>query len=328
MGEQMNKEIVEMAKYVKENGVKTKINNFEKTQYSQLFAMQILNIKKNKFKILNGVHYEEKIIGDEFTEDIYYKDYFSMIKRFYNFVHKNKRLPNYILTSKSKKRLNINKFINLMSRVIVFYNNNKRYPNYVAMKKTEDVKTSNKSVTKTSTKKPTHTYLKTKGCSGMGQCTSYFCACNSLQQVFHKLCNKDIQEKTIASWAGTTSKGTSHQGINTAIAIFNRKYKKSLKIKWVNFSDLGKTDKERWNKLNKYLMSDKYAIITHIKYRLKWGHYEIPEKVKGNSIIVLNSLGTKNANGTYQGYEEKRSLSEELKYFKAISQPSIAIISL
>lgn len=326
MGEQMNKEIVEMAKYVKENGVKTKINNFEKTQYSQLFAMQILNIKKNKFKILNGVHYEEKIIGDEFTEDIYYKDYFSMIKRFYNFVQKNKRLPNYILTSKSKKRLNINKFINLMSRVIVFYNNNKRYPNYVSIKKDETKKQTG-DVKKQTTKK-VRGYLKTKGCSGMGQCTSYFCACNSLQQVFHKLCDKDIQEKTIASWAGTTSKGTSHQGINTAIAIFNKKYNKSLKIKWVNFSDLGKTDKERWNKLNKYLISEKYAIITHIKYRLKWGHYEIPEKISNDTIMVLNSLGSKNANGTYQGYEETRSLSEELKYFKAISQPSIAIISL
>ena len=69
----------------------------------------------------------------------------------------------------------------------------------------------------------------------MGQCTGYYCACNSLQQCFYRLTGIKVAESTIASVAGTTTSGTDHAGINTAVAWFNKKYGKNIKITFFNF---------------------------------------------------------------------------------------------
>lgn len=55
-------------------------------------------------------------------------------------------------------------------------------------------------------------YLTNTGCSGMGQCTPYYCACNSLQEAFYRLTGIHIAESTIASVASTTTSGTDHWG--------------------------------------------------------------------------------------------------------------------
>ena len=159
----------------------------------------------------------------------------------------------------------------------------------------------------------------------MGQCTPYNCACNSLQQGFYRLTGIHVSESTIASVAGTTTAGTGHQGINTTVVWFNRKYGKNIKIAWKNFNDLGSSDSARWNKLNEYAANG--AVFCHILYRNKWGHYEVLKSVNGNNVTVLNSLGSRCSKPAYCGYIETRSKSNQLSYMRGISQPSIAILT-
>ena len=159
----------------------------------------------------------------------------------------------------------------------------------------------------------------------MGQCTPYNCACNSLQQGFYRLTGIHVSESTIASVAGTTTSGTGHQGINTAVAWFNRKYGQNIKISWKNFSDLGGSDSARWNKLNQYATNE--AVFCHILYRNKYGHYEVLKSVNGNNVTVLNSLGSRCSKPAYCGYIETRSKSNQLSYMRGISQPSVAILT-
>ncbi len=168
-----------------------------------------------------------------------------------------------------------------------------------------------------------HDYLTNQGCSGMGQCTGYYCAPNSLQQSFYRLTGVKVPESTIAGWAGTTTSGTDHAGINTAVAKFNKKYGKNVKLTWYNFSELGGSSSARWTKISEYLK--KGAVFFHLLYRDKWGHYE-PIKSVGDSLKILNSLGDSCGSGTYCGYIETRSRGTQQSYINGISQKSVAVL--
>ena len=169
-----------------------------------------------------------------------------------------------------------------------------------------------------------HDYITTQGCSGMGQCTSFYCGPNSLQQCLYRLTGIHVDESTLAGWAGTTTSGTDHQGLETAVAKFNKKYNRKVKIVWKNFKDLGKTDAERWKALANYIK--KGAAFIHLLYKLKWGHYEVPKTI-GDILKILNSLGDKCTSTSYCGYIENRSKADELAYIRGISQKSIAILT-
>lgn len=162
-------------------------------------------------------------------------------------------------------------------------------------------------------------YMTNQGCKGMGQCTSYYCACNSVQQAIYRLTGELISESTLASVGGTTTNGTGHEGINTMIAWFNRNYNYTLDIQWKNFSEIGYT------KLQEYI--NKGAVFFHLLYRNQWGHYEVPKSVGNGTITVLNSLGNSCGNGTYCGYIETRNQSTQTSYINGISQKSVCIIT-
>ena len=160
-------------------------------------------------------------------------------------------------------------------------------------------------------------FLTNQGCKGMGQCNGHNCACNSLQQAFYRLTGILVDEKTIAGWAGTTSDGTDHVGINTAVAKFNKKYGKNVKIEWYNFSELS------WDKIKEMLK--KGAIFFHLLYRLKWGHYE-PIMSIGDTLKILNSLGDYCNYPAYCGYIETRTKATQKQYINGISQKSVAFL--
>lgn len=236
-------------------------------------------------------------------------------------IHDNNNLsflPNYVSEPYNNgNKLYRDVYVDMARRVSEWeVKHNGQSPNYVTVKATGGNTTNNNKL---------HNYLTTSGCAGMGQCTPYYCACNSLQQAFYRLTGIHVSESTIASVAGTTTSGTGHQGINTAVAWFNRKYGQNIKIAWKNFNDLGSSDSARWNKLNQYASNG--AVFCHILYRNKWGHYEVLKSVNGNNVTVLNSLGNRCNKPAYCGYIETRSKSNQRSYMRGISQQSVAILT-
>ena len=255
--------------------------------------------------------------GVSINEKIYPSDFKNQAKRITEYIKKNGKCPNYVTTVKSKKKVRPRDFIYAFARIIVWFNtHNKVLPNYC---------TYNSGVYKTttatkSTSNGLNPYITSSGCSGMGQCTGYYCACNSLQQCFYRLTGIKVAESTIAGWAGTTTSGTDHGGINSAVAAFNKKYNKNVKITWKNFSDVG------WSALQSYIQ--KGAVFCHLLYRDQWGHYEVPKDVSSDTCKILNSLGDSCGSGTYCGYIESRSRETQKRYIQGISQKSIAILTI
>lgn len=160
----------------------------------------------------------------------------------------------------------------------------------------------------------------------MGQKTPYSCGPHSLMQAFYNLTGLDISENTIMAWAGTTTAGTSHAGLNTAVAQFNKKYGYNIKIKWKNMSDFGSSVEEQFREIGKLKCEGKF-IFFHLLYRNKYGHYEVYKTNHGvnKRFDVANSLGTKSRGG-YYGYIENRSYKTQKSYIGGISQPSVAIL--
>ena len=257
--------------------------------------------------------------GDNVEVVIKEDDYKTLAKKLVKFVDENSRLPNYI--TYNKKQIKQRVFIYAFAKIIVYYNEKKKMPATCGFKTSETVK---KSVGKTSSN-GLHSYLTSQGCSGMGQCTGYYCGCNSLQQCFYRLTGILVSESTIASVAGTTTSGTDHEGLNTAVKWFNNKYNQNIQITWKNFSDLGNSSSARWSALQSYI--DKGAVFCHILYRNQWGHYEVPKAVNSDTLSILNSLGDKCGSASYCGYIETRSKSAQSSYMSGISQKSIAILT-
>lgn len=333
-----SKEIKEMAStvktYIEKNKklpskvtVNKKVYTYGQVAYILSNAINHLD-KSMTFFTVKGC---EKATGDIVNEKILADDFKDIAKRTAAYIKKNKQCPNYATTKKSKKRLRARVFIYMFARVVNYYyakkalpkaaNVNSKYFQTTSAKKTT-------TTTKTTTKVETslHSYLTSEGCSGMGQCTGYNCGPNSLQQCFYRLTGIQVSESAIASAAGTTSDGTDHDGLNTAVKWFNNKYNKNVKITWKNFSDLGSSDTERWKTLQSYI--NKGAVFVHLLYRDQWGHYEVPKSVGDDYLSIINSLGDYCSYPAYCGYIETRSKSEQRSYINGISQKSMAILTI
>jgi len=161
-----------------------------------------------------------------------------------------------------------------------------------------------------------------------GQISSYHCACHCIKQGIRRFGITRYSERTIGGYAGTTTAGTSHQGIETAIAHIARLEGINLKVEWMNFSDLGNSSKERWRKYGDLMTDDNKAAFLHELYRDYAGHYSGLKQVNTNSmgLTVQNSLGKRYGSG-YYGYMESRSCSTQERYLRGISQKSVCIIT-
>lgn len=151
-----------------------------------------------------------------------------------------------------------------------------------------------------------------KGCDQIGQNTSYYCACHSLQEVLRNLTGKVIPQKTLAGIMGTTTKGTGHDGIRTAVAWFNKKYKTNITMQEKYYSDIGESG------VKKIINSTNQDLIQHIAYKMEFGHYESINKVNSNNTWnIQNSLGDKCSKGCYCGHKENRSKTTNTKWINA-----------
>ena len=164
------------------------------------------------------------------------------------------------------------------------------------------------------------------GCSG--QVSSVHCADHCIKQILRRFGITKYDEWTIGKYAGTTSAGTSHAGIETAVAKIAQLEGINLKVEWKNFSDLGSSSKERWRKYGDLMTDDNKGVFHHELYRNQYGHYSVLKQVNINSmsLIVQNSLGSRCGSG-YCGYMENRSTNTQERYLRGISQKSICIIT-
>lgn len=169
-----------------------------------------------------------------------------------------------------------------------------------------------------------HEYFTQQGGGKLGQTNGSRCAPHSVMQCYYRLTGIDVSEAELASVMGTTEAGTGHSGIETGVAWLNKKYGTNVKIKWMNFSDLGSTQTERFAKMQELI--NKGALFIHELYRDKWGHYSVPKETKNNPLIILNSLGEYCNYPAYCGYIESRERNDQISYINGISQKSVAYL--
>lgn len=323
-----NTEIKQLSEKIKEyfdNNKKApdsvKINNksFSYGESFYILSYSILHLKQD-FKV-KSTKKCSKPAGSTINEKIYESDYKDQCKRIIQFINQKGTVPNYVTTTKSRIKVNPDLVMYNLSKILVFYYKNNRLPNY----STYD--SNNLKIAKSTTNNCSNPYKSTphpskKGCDAMGQNTGYYCACAAMQHSLYKF-GIYVSQAQLAKWAGTTSAGTSHQGIRTAIAMVNKKFKVNIAVEEKNFSDLGITG------LAKLICKKNVDAIIHLLYRDKWGHYESINEinVKNNLLKILNSLGDKCTSSCYCGYVEERSLAAEKSYISGISQKSVLILT-
>ena len=287
--------------------------------------------------------------GDNVDEKLKQDDYKDTAKRIATFIKKNKQCPNYASTLKSKKKLRPKVFIYMYARAIVYYyEHNKTLPTKLrtlssvfgnVTSKTAATTTTSKSDTKTDSncKNPyTSTpHFLNQGSGYLGQTTPYRCGPHSLMQGFRKF-GWDLSEATLADVAGTTTAGTDHAGLETAVAWVSKQKGVKLTSTWMNFSELGSNDTERYKAVGKIACKPNKFVLFHIGYEDSgedtgdevFGHYEMCDKfnVDTKYVRVLNSLGSREGNG-YYGHLQDRSFSLQSHYISNISQKSVLVVT-
>ena len=320
------KEIKKIAKKVKKYVKKhnkapksVKVNNkeYSKGQCLYILAYAILHPKED-FKVKN-VKWANNPVDTVIKEKISKSDYLDQAKRLIQFINQNGKAPNYVRSVKSQTKINPDLILYAFSKIVLSYYKHDKLPK-TCKYYSKVFKKSNKNNCKNPYKSSPHPTK--SGCDGMGQNTGYYCACAALQHSLFKF-GINVSQSKLAKWAGTTTSGTSHEGIRTAVAMVNKKYGVNITVKEVNFSDIGIKG------LAKLICKNNVDVITHVLYRNRWGHYESINEinVKNNMFKILNSLGSKCGSSCYCGYVEERSLANEKSYISGISQKSIIILT-
>ena len=310
------------------------------TPYTIAYCLSLMisdNFKHTTYESINVRVYDPtKKYADTITsENVMKDDYIVMCKNFIKFSRNHHRVPRFITTQKSQTKVSFELFLYCLAKIAYYYKQNKTLPNYcnftkgyIPYNETSKGTTKNNHSQSTSTKANTNIYVSKphptkKGCGGMGQDTSYYCGVSALQKVLYKFGITDFSQSTLASYAGTTTAGTSHQGIRTAVAMVN-------KLKGTNIKVTEKTFKEAggWAGIAKILANPKQDVIFHNLYRLQYGHYEVVNQIdlKTKMLKVLNSLGNK-CPPCYCGYVEDRSEAFMKQYMEGISQKSLIILT-
>lgn len=295
-------------------------------------------MKHSSYDLMNVIIYHpDKAYADTIKNvDVVKKDYMIMIDNFLKFCRKYHRVPRFVTVPSSQIKVSFELYLYCVSKIVVFVDKNNTLPKYCNFNKGfVQVKQTSNSTSKKSSNKSTSTNTNTniynskphptkKGCGGMGQDTSYYCGVSALQKVLFKFGITDFSQKTLAGYAGTTTKGTSHQGIRTAVAKVNKVKGTNIKVTEKTFSEAG-----GWKGIGKILANKNQDIIFHNKYRLEYGHYEVMNQLNLNTNYtkVLNSLGKKCTSNCYCGYVEDRSCKDMKRYMDAVSQKSLLILT-
>lgn len=315
-----------------------KINKVGYNKNHMIYRLSYAITHQNKDS--KGFHIEsaKNPMGNKLNVKIYKSDYSDMAQRLCKYIEQNKQTPNYV-TCKGKK-VAIDLIIYEFSRIVIYYNNKKKLPSYCTfdsahVRGTTTEAENKKNCTNPYTSSPHYT---SSGCNKLGQCTDYGCGPHSVHQAIKKFGITNIDESTIASWAGTTTNGTGHSGLNTAIAKIASKTGVKLSVEWRNFSSFGNSRDERFKNIAKLLCRKDKAVFFHILYQNggasydpyaeDFGHYEMSDRINVSTgyLRILNSLGGYCGSGRC-GFIQDRSFAVQDAYLKGISQPSVCIIT-
>ena len=343
-------EAVEIKNFIEKNKKLPKYCTINNNQYSvyttaYLISRTIANLKTENIKV-KTINKSNQGFSTKLSENCSKTTYLDMIQRFNEYCSKNKRIPSYVITIKNKA--DFTTFLYSMCKILTYYKNNKTLPNSclftssyidVSQKTTATTKKDTTQSTSNTTKKTIYVSKPHLTNLNLGQDTSYNCAPNMLQQLFYKLSHKIIPERTIAAWCGTTSRGTDHSGINTAIQKFAKTYNLNLKTTWKYYSDFGNTTAKRMKAIGELMSKSNTAVGWHILYcdsgekttGGQYGHYEVIDKIntKTQYVRALNSLGIRNKNGSYQGHLQDRPYHVQDYYAKNTpgNQKAVLIIT-
>lgn len=278
--------------------------------------------------------------GDNFSNvQILKNDYIDIAKRVSSYIETHNQAPNY--ATYNGKNIKFELYTYCFAKILSYYKENNRLPNYCTFNsadlqnnKTTTTNTKKTTVTSTSSSKNTtkkdnctNPYTSSPhptktGCNQMGQNTNYFCGVSALHKTLKKLGITNYTQETLSKWAGTTTKGTDHKGLETAIAKVSKESGIKLTCKWYNFSELG------FEKLGKMICQPNQDAIIHLNYRNQYGHYEVINQIDviNKNLKILNSLGNK-CGSCFCGYEETRTFATEKQYINGISQKSVLIVT-
>ena len=350
------KEACEIKKFIEKNKKLPEYCTINNNQYSvyttaYLISRAINNIKSDSFN-LKALNKPNQGFSAKLSENCSKTTYMDMILRFNEYCSKYGRVPAYIVTIKN--RADFTTFLYACSKILNYYHNNKTLPktclfssSYVDVSENDSAKTKNTTTQSTSTSKKisrkgkiytSSPHLLTTA-EDLGQKFPYSCGGNLLQQLLKKLLGITIPETTLMSWAGITTAGTGHPGLETAVAIAAKKYKVNLHVTWKNFSDMGKTIDERFEAVGKLMSRPDTAVGWHIGYQDSGekatgdiiGHYEGVDKIDtvNKRIRALNSLGYKVNANAYQGHLQWRPYSLQAHYAANTpkGQPALMIVT-
>lgn len=340
------KKATEIKAYVEKNKklpLTVKIGDVNHSIYSISYLMGALITNKyviRDYDTIGVTRYNAQTHTDTINaEKVQKNDYFSMLNHFMTYCRQNKRVPAYITTSKSKTKVSFELFTYCLAKIVVFYQKNKTNPNYCIMDKNDLKQVKPKTNCENPYTSSPH-LLATK--QGQGQKYPYDCSAFAVREMLYKLTRIKISEDTLIKVGGVTTAGVGHEGINTMIAWFNRKYGYKLKVEWKYFSDLGDNANARFKKFGELICKSNVGVVTHIGYAHAGerkiskgddviGHYEGLDKVntKTKYVRALNSLGKKINSHAYAGHLQDRPYEVQASFFAntPANQKALCIIT-
>jgi len=311
-----------------------------------ILSWHVNNLGKN-LSAVPSVKSCSEATGDAIKEDVYPSDFKDQSKRVVQYIKQNGQAPNYVTSVKSHKKIRPRVSIDALARIIVwYYGHNKTLPDYCTYNSGRFTASSSSSNQKSNTSSTTNNcenpytssphYLN-QGAGALGQITPYDCGPHCIHQGLKKFGVTNISESELMSYCGTTTSGTSHDGLETGIAKAAKKAGIKINVTWKNFSEMGKTDAERFKALGQLMCKKNVYVFSHIWYSCAGeciddddgcGHYETFDKIniKTGYLRILNSLGGRQGNG-YYGHLQDRKFSIQSHYIKGISQKSICIMT-
>ena len=260
-----------------------------------------IHAKKVKSAAKYDGEYTKKIIGQ--------KNYIKLAQKLVNYIEKNGKLPNHLSYGDLKIQTKV--YTHAFASIVKYYFDKGKFPS--------EQKFYRSAFTKPKYRK--YGRSTEYGCNNRGQNNGHYCGPHMIQEIIRNLTGKVISQSTLAEIIGTTYDGSDHEGLNTSIAWFNKKYGYNLKVEWKNFSEVG------WSGIKKILESDNKDCGLHELYRNTWGHYTNFDRIYDDYIDVHNSLGDYCDYGCYCGYTEERDKSEAESYLGGISQKSVMVVT-